>query len=59
MVSVRGYVNICGEFKETGLTLDDLKNRDKIAVEVRRAFVECVGVEAEEIKCVRSVMAKD
>ena len=45
---MEGYIYICDEFVEAGLVFDDLKNRDKIIAEVKEAFRQCVGVEAED-----------
>ena len=56
---MKGYIYICDEFVETDLVFDDLRNRDKIIAEVKRAFRQCVGVEAEEVDFVRSAMARD
>ena len=56
---MKGYIYICDKFIETELTFNDLKNRDKIIAEVKRAFRECVGVEAESVELARGVMAKD
>ena len=53
------FIYICDQFVETGLSFDDLRRRERIIAEVKRAFRECVGVEAEEVDFVRSVMAKD
>ena len=36
-----------------------MRRRERVIKEVRRAFTECVGVQAEDVKFVRSVMAKD
>ena len=59
---MKGYIYICDVFivfMKADLVFDDLKNRDKIIAEVKRAFRQCVGVEAEEVDFVRSVMARD
>ena len=54
-----GYIYICDQFVETGLSFDDVRRRERVTGEVKRAFRECVGVEAEEVEFVRSVMARE
>ena len=56
---MRGYVYVCDEFMKAGLVFEELRNRDKIIAEVKEAFRECVGVEAEEVRLARGVMARD
>ena len=56
---MKGYIYICDEFMKAGLVFEELRNRDKIIAEVKEAFRECVGVEAESAELVRSVMARD
>ena len=56
---MKGYVYVCDEFVETKLTFEDLRRRELIIGAVKSAVRECLGVEAEEVELVRSVMAKE
>ena len=58
-MAVKGYIYACDEFVETKLTFDDLRRRELIIGAVKSAVRECVGLDAEEVEFVRSVISKD